>query len=161
MIDGWLLLLTAVAALGCAAAGGILLAFSTFVMKALARLPSAQGIAAMQSINVAAVSPLFMVVLFGTALACVVLGVASLAVWQKEGAGYLLAGSLLYLVGVIFVTVVYHVPRNDALAAIDPNGEGSASHWNQYVKEWTTWNHLRSVAGLGAAGLLVLALRTG
>jgi uncharacterized membrane protein len=32
--------------------GGIFFAFSAFVMKALDRLPPAQGIAAMQSINV-------------------------------------------------------------------------------------------------------------
>ena len=52
------------------AMGGVFFAFSAFVMQALARLPPAQGIAAMQSINVAAVTPPFMVALFGTALAC-------------------------------------------------------------------------------------------
>jgi uncharacterized membrane protein len=55
----------------------------------------------------------------------------------------------------------YHVPRNNALAALDPNGDGAASHWNQYAKEWTTWNHVRSAAGLAAAGSLALALRVG
>jgi len=40
------------ALLGSALVGGIFFAFSSFVMKALARVPSAEGIAAMQSINV-------------------------------------------------------------------------------------------------------------
>ena len=38
-------------ALGCGLIAGVFFAFSAFVMKALALLPPAQGIAAMQSIN--------------------------------------------------------------------------------------------------------------
>ena len=37
--------------LGCGLNAGVFFAFSTFVMPALKRLPAAQGIAAMQSIN--------------------------------------------------------------------------------------------------------------
>ena len=53
-------------------------AFSSFVMKALARLEAAQGITAMQAINVTAISPAFMLALFGTATACAALAVAAL-----------------------------------------------------------------------------------
>ena len=67
-------------------------------MKALARLPSAQGIAAMQSINVVVLNPLFFAVFFGTAAICVVLVSAPLPVWQTTEAVFLV-GSLLYLVG--------------------------------------------------------------
>jgi len=42
--------LTLVAALGCGLVAGIFFVFPTFIMKALARIPAAQGIAAMQSI---------------------------------------------------------------------------------------------------------------
>ena len=41
-----------VALLGSALVGGIFFAFSSFLMKALASVPSAEGIGAMQSINV-------------------------------------------------------------------------------------------------------------
>ena len=61
-------------AIACAAMGGVFFAFSSFVMRALARMPPAQGIAAMQSINIVAVTPVFMTALFGTAVACVVVG---------------------------------------------------------------------------------------
>lgn len=57
-------------ALGCGVAGGAFFAFSTFIMRALARLPAPQGIAAMQSINVVVITPLFMMALFGTGAAC-------------------------------------------------------------------------------------------
>jgi len=48
----------------------------------------------MQSINVVVINPLFMVALFGTALACVVLAISSLSSWNEPGALYLLVGSL-------------------------------------------------------------------
>jgi uncharacterized membrane protein len=50
-MDGFLAVLTMVAALGCGLNAGVFFAFSSFVMKALARLQPAQGIAAMQSIS--------------------------------------------------------------------------------------------------------------
>jgi uncharacterized membrane protein len=69
---------TLVTALGCGLVAGVFFAFSSFVMAALKRLPAAEGIAAMQSINILAVTPIFMTALFGTAVAC--LGLAAWAV---------------------------------------------------------------------------------
>lgn len=48
---------TLIAALGCGLVAGVFFAFSSFVMPALKRLPPAQGISAMQSINRLAVAP--------------------------------------------------------------------------------------------------------
>ena len=44
-------LATFLLALGCGLVAGVFFAFSTFVMKALGKLPPAQGVAAMQSIT--------------------------------------------------------------------------------------------------------------
>ncbi|WP_228050189.1 hypothetical protein [Tychonema sp. LEGE 06208] len=60
-----LLILKLFAVLGCGLIAGVFFAFSTFVMNALGRLPPAQGIAAMQSINIAVINPLFITALFG------------------------------------------------------------------------------------------------
>ena len=57
--------LTLVTALGCGTIAGVFFAFSTFVMKALARLPPEEGIAAMQSINVFAINSWFLVAFLG------------------------------------------------------------------------------------------------
>ena len=46
------------ALLGAAVIGGVFFAFSSFIMKALARIPSPEGIAAMQSINVVVLNKL-------------------------------------------------------------------------------------------------------
>ena len=122
MMDSFLFVLTLLAALGCAMMAGVFFAFSAFVMKALTRLPAAQGVAAMQAINVAAVTPTFMAALFGTAVVCGVLVVSALFAWNEHFAPYLLIGTALYLVGTILLTIGYHVPRNDALARVEPHG---------------------------------------
>ena len=136
--------LTVVAAVGCAAMGGVFFAFSAFVMAALRRLPAAQGVAAMQSINVVAVTPLFMTALFGTAVACVAAIV--------DGA---IAAGVVYLLGVIAVTIAYNVPRNNALASVEPGTAEAERLWARYLTEWTAANHVRTVSGLAAAALLI------
>ena len=160
-MDGFLFALTLFTALGCGVVAGVFFAFSAFVMKALARLPAPQGIAAMQAINVAAVTPAFMAALFGTALACGALIVSSLLVWGEPFAAYLLSGGALYLVGTIGPTGVYHVPRNEALATVEPRGAGAEDHWSRYLRGWTAWNHLRFAAALAASATLVIALLIG
>jgi uncharacterized membrane protein len=160
-MDGILFALTLGTALGCGLSAGALFAFSSFVMGALARLPAAQGIAAMQSINVMAVTPAFMTALFGTAVAFVALALWALADWNDSYGPYLLSGSALYLIGTIGLTMAYHVPRNDALAKVDPETAEAAGLWTRYMAEWTAWNHVRVAAGLAAAAALTVALHVG
>ena len=71
-LDGLLFALTFAATLGCGLMAGLFFAFSVAVMKALERLPPAEGIVAMQSINVAILNPVFLTVFFGTAAACLI-----------------------------------------------------------------------------------------
>jgi uncharacterized membrane protein len=158
-VDGLLFTLKLAAALGCGLIAGVFFAFSAFVMRAFARLPPSEGMAAMQSVNVSVLNPVFLAVFVGTAAACVVAIVSSLLRWQEPGAVYLLAGGLLYLIGCFLVTVVFNVPRNDALAAVAPADPGSASLWATYLTSWTAWNHVRTVASLAAAAAFTIALR--
>lgn len=144
-------------ALGCGLIAGIFFAFSTFVMNALSRLPPAQGIAAMQSINITVINPLFMTVFLGTAATCIFLAFSSLK-WHQPGAIYLLIGSLLYLVGTVGVTMVFNVPLNDALAKVEPGTAEGAKQWASYLVNWVMWNHIRSAAALAAAGLLIVGI---
>src|SRR5262245_23165124 len=128
-MDHLLFALTLLAALGSGLVAGIFFAFSTFVMAALRRLPAAGGIAAMQSINLTVLNPLFFAVFFGTAGLSLVLAIAALLRWSEPGALYLFAGSLLYLFGTIFVTMAFNVPLNNRLAAIKPGSAEGASLW--------------------------------
>ena len=160
-MDGVLTALTMITALGCGLSAGALFAFSSFVMPALARLPAPQGIAAMQSINVQAVTPVFMTALFGTAVACIALGIWAPADWDDSYGPWLLAGGVLYLAGTAGLTMAYHVPRNNALAKADPMSAEGAELWRRYLREWTAGNHVRVAAGVAAAAALTEAIRVG
>lgn len=147
-----------VAAVGCGAIGGVLYAFSSFVMNGLSKLPPAQGIAAMQAINVAAVRPAFLSGLFGTAACCLGLLVPAVRTWHQRPAALLALGSGLYLIGTIGLTAAYHVPLNKALVTLDPDGSTSIARWHSYLSDWTAWNHVRAAAALSAAVMFTLAV---
>jgi uncharacterized membrane protein len=149
--------LTIISAIGSGLVGGVFFAFSTFVMKALGRLPAPAGIAAMQAINLDAPNPLFMLALFGSALTGAAVGVLAIVHWGEPSAPYALAGAVAGLVPAL-LTAVYHVPRNLALDALDPAEPGAADQWARFLVEWTVANHLRTVGGLAAAVLFTLAL---
>ncbi|MBE8966797.1 DUF1772 domain-containing protein [Nostocales cyanobacterium LEGE 12452] len=160
IVDNLRLPLTLFTALGCGLVAGVFFAFSTFVMNALARLQPKEGIIAMQSINITAINPLFMLALFGTAMACIFLAISSVLKWHQPGAAYLLVGSLLYLLGTVLVTIAFNVPLNDALAIAKPDSTEGANLWARYLTNWTFWNHVRTIAALAAALILALCDRT-
>jgi len=151
-------LLTLGTALGCALMAGAFFAFSTFVMKALGTLPPSQAVRAMQAMNVWAPTGLFLVALLGTTVACTGLAVQAVLGWSHPGATLRLAGSLAYLLGSFGVTMLANVPRNDALAALDPDAVSAVTAWTGFLSGWTTWNHVRTVGSLVATALLILAL---
>lgn len=153
------LLLAAV--IGCGVIGGVFFAFSAFVMRALARLPEAEGIAAMQAINSAVIRPLFLVPFLGTGVLCAVLVIDGVRRWGDADAFGLVAGGVLYIVATLLVTIAGNVPLNDALAKVRPGDADAAAHWQAYVRRWTTWNHVRTVAAIVAAAVFTVAFRAG
>jgi uncharacterized membrane protein len=156
--DPWLLLLKLALVLGAGLVAGVFYAFSTFVMKALDRLPPAHAIAAMQSINVVVLNRWFLGVFVGTAALCGAALVAALLNRATPQAFYLAAGAILYIAGSFLVTLLFNVPRNEALAAQQPDAPAGAALWRLYRSEWTRWNHVRTAASLAAAACFCLAL---
>ncbi|MEU1405153.1 anthrone oxygenase family protein [Streptomyces sp. NPDC005728] len=158
MIEGPFFVLTVLGVLGTGLVAGVFCGFSTFVMRGLAVLPPAQGVAAMKAINVAAVRAAFMLVFLGSALLCAVIAVVTFVVWPDEGKLELLLGSALYLLGSFGLTMVANVPRNNRLAGMAPGSPEAVAYWPEYVREWTFWNHARTVVSAAAAVLYVLAI---
>jgi uncharacterized membrane protein len=153
-------LISLLAAIGCGLVGGFFYAFSICIMRALAALPPSQGVAAMQSINVAVINPWFLTLFVGLVAPCLWLVVASGMHWQDPGARYRLFGGLLYLLGTFLVTMSCNVPRNDALAAVASSSAEAATLWASYVPSWTMWNHVRGACSCAASLLFTLSLRT-
>ena len=145
-------------AIGCGLNAGVFFAFSTFVMAGLARLAPGEGINAMKAINITAVTPIFMSLLFGTGLLCAVALVLALVNWGEPGSLLAVAGSALYVAGSIVVTMLCNVPLNNTLARVtEPDALGTAT-WKAYLRDWTRWNHVRTIACTLAMALFVIAL---
>jgi len=157
MVDGLRPALLVVAAVGGGVMAGAYFAFSSFVMPALRGLPTARGIVAMQAINRAAPTAWFMAALFGTAAASVAVAVSTVGRLDDDAAWWALAGSGLYLASV-GLTAAWHVPRNDALAAVDADAPSAIAAWDRYLAEWLPWNHVRALTCIAATVCFVVAL---
>lgn len=150
--------LTFAATLGCALAAGAFFAFSSFVMQGLDRAPAPAAVAAMRGINRSAVTPPFMIALFGAALLCLAVAVVSAANLDTGAGSFGLAGGLLYLLGTIAVTMRFNVPLNNALDRAEPDGAGAEDAWRRYLGPWLRWNHLRTLSSTAATAALLASL---
>lgn len=134
------------ALIGSALIGGVFFAFSNFIMKALARLPSSEGIAAMQSINVMVLNKSFLGTFIGTAVIALLVAGLSIKGWGTASAPYFLVGALMYFIGTFLVTGLGNVPLNNKLAAFAAADPASVTVWQHYLDRWTMLNTLRTVA---------------
>lgn len=139
-----------ISAVGCGLLAGVCFAFSAFIMKSLARIDQAAGISAMNAIDAAIVKSAFMPIFLGTTLTSLALVGISLSRWAEPGAVLILAGGILNVAGMFGVTMVFNVPLNNALAAADPAGAEGGDVWSRYLRDWTFWNTIRTVASIGA-----------
>lgn len=148
---------TVVALVGIGMMAGLFFMASVAIMPGLRLLPAPTAVAAMQAINSAILNRVFLTVFGGTAVLCVLLGIAVPFAGQPGGL-WLVAGCLLYVLGGVVVTIVVNVPMNNALAAVDPHSPEGASTWADYAVRWTAWNHARTVACTAATAALGVGL---
>src|SRR6185436_7442102 len=108
-----------VAATTTALMAGLFYAYSCSVNLGLGRLPDAEYLAAMQSINKAIQNPVFFISFFGT-LAMLPLS-AYLHYGQPPYMRFwcLLTATIVYLIGVFGVTIFGNVPLNETLAVFN------------------------------------------
>ncbi|WP_309298601.1 anthrone oxygenase family protein [Arthrobacter mangrovi] len=115
------------------------------VMPALRRRPAREAEAAMVAINEQAVRAPFMVLFFGTALACA--GTITLQFFLSSGgSGVLILGSVCYLAGWA-LTMAVNVPLNSRL-------DRSTVDWSGFERPWRGANLTRAL--LSVAGSILL-----
>jgi uncharacterized membrane protein len=145
-------------AIGCGLLAGLYFAFSAFIMTALGSIEQAQGIAAMNSINSTILGSLFMPFFYGTTLASFILAMNGLVRRGEPGAMAMLASGLIYVAGMFLCTIVFNVPLNNALAAVDPANGAAAPVWARFLKDWTFWNHVRTISSAASSALYIAAI---
>ena len=145
-------------ALGCGLLAGVYFAFSTFIMSALSRSGQASGVTAMSAINSTILRSLFMPFFFGTTLSSAVLAVVGAVRWGGPGSLAMFVAGVAYVLGMFGVTIAFNVPLNNVLDSADPASPADAPIWARYLRDWTFWNHVRTVACIAAAALFIAAI---
>ncbi len=147
------------AAVGSGLVGGVLFAFSSFVMPALRRIPPAEGISAMQSINRQAPTFAFMSLIGATAIVSVGIGIHTALHRDLPGTAWIGVGTVSYLAA-LAITGGFNVPRNDRLATFDAATPAAADYWSTFLTEWVVGNHVRTACCVVAAVSYTAALRS-
>lgn len=143
-------------ALGCGLIAGLYFAFSAFIMTAFSRIEQAHGVAAMNAINATILQSAFMPIFLGTTLAALVLAILAAFRWGQPGSTAMIVGGLVYVLGMFVVTMVFNVPLNNSLAAVGP--ADAPAVWAHYLKDWTWWNHVRTLSSLAASAFFIAAI---
>ena len=153
--DRWL---RSAAAVGTAVTGGVFFDFSFVVMPAVRQLPATQGIEAMQALNRTAVTAPLMLLMYGTAVLCVVLIVRAATRWDRS-APWILAASIAFLLAAVVITFAGNVPVSASVDALDPSRTGASARWDDLFTQWVWWNHVRTLTSIAAAVGFAIALR--
>jgi uncharacterized membrane protein len=155
-------ILTSLAALFSAAAGGMMYVFSTFAMRGLDRIGPIDAITAMRGMNTEANSnPAFLLGYFAAAILALAVGVIAAVQLNQPGSWWLLVGAIFGILAAI-ITMAFNVPLNNHLDTVNPVGLSAADaarEWQAYFSTWTAWNHVRTVTSFVGAVLMLIGLR--
>ena len=155
----FLTVLTVFALTASGIVGGVFFIFSTTITPVLATRPAGESVALMNRINDVIVRTSFIAIFVSNALASLVLIGVGIYDPGLPGASFSIAGAAVYLVGSFAVTMFLNVPRNNALAAVSTDDQsGGEAVWNRYLREWTRWNHVRTVACILSTVMLAASL---
>ncbi|WP_225743265.1 DUF1772 domain-containing protein [Marinilactibacillus sp. Marseille-P9653] len=141
--------------IGSGLVAGMFFAFSNFIMKAFSKVSHSNGLASMQEINKAVLNPWFFLFFLGTAFSSLILMVLYfftplVTIWG-------LIGAALYFFGCFMVTGTRNVPLNNELAKVSAEDKESKV-WRHFLKTWTIWNQVRTLASLLAMILFLINL---
>lgn len=149
---------TAAAAVGAGITGGVYFTFTTIVSPALRLRSAPEAVAVMQRVNEKAVHAPFMIVFFGGALAACAAAVT--AMFQDASAGMVpvrVIGATLTLAS-FATTILFNVPRNNALARIRPSDGDADDAWRSFDKGWSRANTTRGVLAIVGSAFLASSL---
>jgi len=141
---------------------GLFYCWSVSVTRGLALLPDREYLLVFQQLNRAILNPLFLVAFMGLVF---LLPIVTWTHYQRPLSRtfwLLLSATLLYLVGVIGVTMLGNVPMNDALDVFDINAASPAriaAKRLAFESRWNSLNNIRTVSCIASfLGLLFARL---
>lgn len=142
---------------------GLFYSWSCSVTLGLARVSDSTYIESFQAMNRAILNPVFLLTFMGTAL------LLPLCVWLNYGPGFttrcwwLAAAAVVYLAGVIGVTMGGNVPMNEALDKFPlatVTAQEIAAQRATFERPWNNLNMIRTVAATLSLIMVIIACLT-
>ena len=149
-----------IAATTTALMAGLFYSYSCSVNPGLGRLPDAEYIDAMQSINRSIQNPLFFVSFFG---ALVLLPLSAYLHYRESLSirfWLLLIAAIVYLIGVFGITVLGNIPLNETLDKfhlLSASKEAIIAQRAKFEGRWNNLNSIRTIASTLAIILVIIA----
>ena len=139
---------------------GVFQAFSDFVMAGLKRACPSAGAEVMQHINRTVIRSVFVVSLL--AIAPLSAALAFYAAFNMDGSSRALtiSAAVIYIPAVFLVTAAANVPRNERLDKMAAYSNEGRDYWAVYLREWTGWNHVRTLGSAATGAVYMLAAIT-
>ena len=135
---------------------GLFYAWSCSVMLGFARLPDREFVSAMQVTNRAIQNPVFFAAFFG---APIFLPISTfLHYGQSPRFWFLLASTVIYLIGTFGVTVFGSVPLNNTLDRFDLQSSSEAEITAQRANFEGRWNNLNTIRAVSSALAVILVV---
>ena len=128
---------------------GFFFAFSNTVMPGFDITNPSSAIEGMQGINTVVRNPIFFVTFFLTPVFALAAAVCAFISGHHKAGVLACIAAVIYFGGAFLVTIMHHIPLNEALAGVDARalGTDAASVWMTYSTDWTPMNTFRACAG--------------
>lgn len=155
--QGIILILTAITT---AIMAGLFFSYSFSVNPGLGKLPDAEYLSAMQSINRAIQNPVFFFCFFGTLVLLPVSAYLHFTQPISKQFLFLLLAAVVYIIGVFGVTVFGNVPLNEALDKFNIHSatkEAMAAQRALFENRWNNLNAIRTVSSTLAILFVIIA----
>ena len=143
--------------LSTALVAGVFLAFSDFIMRALKLSNPIGAIESMQEINVTVFRSVFLTTFFALVPAMIGLSIYLVSRLESAATSLVLAGTGIYILTVVPVTIVGNVPMNQKLAKMNSSSPETITYWRRYGTGWTRLNHVRTIGSFASALCFLLA----
>ena len=138
---------------------GLFFAWTVSVMNGLAKLPDREFILSMQSMNREIQNPVFFLFFFGPVILLPICTIISFPKSSPGHVGFILAATIIYILGVLGVTIIKNVPLNNMLDAFDVAASAAEQRHAircDFEQPWNNWNLVRTFSNLVAFLLLLI-----
>jgi len=126
---------------------GVYFIFSNTVMTSLAKANN--GAAIMGAINEDILNPIFKLMFIISAVLSAYFAVFAPSIELNERVAY-----AVFFIGTFVVTLVKNIPDNNRLKAQLKSPQELSQVWQDYLKHWVFWNHIRSFSAICSLVLL-------